>query len=366
MLDHASIIKNLPHQPGVYRYYDQNGVLLYVGKAKDLKKRVSSYFQKGRPKNERLSLMISQIAKIEFTVVDSEKESLILEANLIQSLQPKYNVLLRDDKSYVYVRITRDPIPGIFITRRKYDPQSRYFGPYTRQAGIVEVLRTLRSIFPYCEEKKQKSRPCSYYSIGLCEGICVGQEDKVKYQQKIEKIASILEGKTDTAITYIKDQISSAVKREDFALAALWRNRLKVLDETLASQKVVLPVPQDLDIVTLVIQSTPEGLKLGSVFVQNIRDGRIINVSNFLLTDTHNELEENDKKTTEDWTDWYELKNFERTDKFGKKNNLKPEQTSSSENRQVEHFQMLYKFLSSYYSLKTDVPKIMLQIWEKD
>ena len=152
--DPKEIIKNLPHEPGVYRFYSSSEDPLYIGKAKDLKNRVSSYFQDGRPKNQRLSLMISQIERIEYTVVKTEKESLILEANLIHKLQPKYNILLKDDRNYLYVRLTNaDPIPGFFLTRRKYDPRSDYFGPYTKLSGIVQTMRTLRLIFPYCQEK---------------------------------------------------------------------------------------------------------------------------------------------------------------------------------------------------------------------
>lgn len=153
MKDFSQVISKLPPQPGVYRFYGLGDNILYIGKAKNLKNRVSSYFQAGRPKNQRLTLMVNQIEKIEYTVVASEREALILEANLIYQKQPKYNILLKQDRSYVYVRITSDPIPGVFLTRRKFDPKSVYFGPYTQKVAIFRVLQVLRIIFPYCQER---------------------------------------------------------------------------------------------------------------------------------------------------------------------------------------------------------------------
>jgi excinuclease ABC subunit C len=285
-------IKTIPHKPGVYRYYTQNGGLLYVGKAKDLKNRVSSYFQDGRPKNERLMLMISQIDRIEYTVVETEKESLILEANLINSLQPKFNILLKDDKNYVYVRITNDEIPGIFLNRRKYDHKSRYFGPYTKKYGIVQTLRVLRTIFPYCQQKVFGDKPCEYVSIHQCDGICEGKETIEGYNEKLVQIENVLKGKTDSVEVYIKDKINESVEKGNFELAALWRDRFAILEDTISDQKIILPTPQDIDLLTIIVKFDSSGLQMGSCFVQNIRDGRIVNVSNFLLSGS----EENDSE----------------------------------------------------------------------
>lgn len=295
----AKILKNLPEKPGVYRFYGLDEVILYIGKAKNLKKRVSSYFQSSRPRNQRLTLMISQIQKIEYTVVKTEKESLILEANLIHQLQPKYNVLLKDDRSYLYVRFTNHPIPGVFLTRKKYDPNSQYFGPYTKRTGIYQTLRTLRTIFPFCQEKYPKSRPCSYVGIKQCDGICVGKEKKEDYVQKLEQIKKVLAGKTEDVENFIQTKIQEALKIQNYQLAALWRDRLKSLRETIVDQKIVLPKEQDLDILALVIEENSDGLLIGSVFVQNIRAGKVINVNNFLLTSTKTfteKEEENDYK----------------------------------------------------------------------
>ena len=279
-------VRNLPQKPGVYRFYSGDSGLLYIGKAKNLKNRVSSYFQEGRPKNQRLTLMISRIEQIEYTVVASEKESLILEANLIHNLQPKYNILLKDDKSYVYVRITADPIPAVFVVRKKYDPASFYFGPYTKQGSIYSTLRTLRSTFPYCQERSVQKRPCSYYGIKQCDGICIGKENITDYSQKIQQIKNVLEGKIELVESFISKKISFAVQSTDYALAAMWRDRLNILKETIGTQKIILPQPTDLDMVTLVIRTDAEGLELGSVFVQNIRAGKLVNVANYILAGT--------------------------------------------------------------------------------
>lgn len=284
MSDIKKTVSSIPHKPGVYRFFGIDDELLYIGKAKDLKNRVSSYFQEGRPKNERLSLMISQIIRIEYTVVATEKESLILEANLIHHLQPRYNVQLKDDKSYVYVRITGGVIPSISIVRRKFDPQSQYFGPYTKKSGIIDTLRTLRTIFPYCQERFEKKRPCSYYTIKQCDGICIGIESRVDYMQKIEQITRVLKGESSLVEAYISDKIQSAVSLSNYELASLWRDRKNILLDTIADQKIVLPVPVDIDLMTIVRQYDESGLGIGSVFVQNIRSGRVININNFLLS----------------------------------------------------------------------------------
>ncbi len=282
------VVKSLPHQPGVYRYYSSDEILLYIGKAKDLKNRVSSYFQEGRPKNERLMLMVSQIERIEYTVVQSEKESLILEANLINSLQPKYNILLKDDKNYCYVRITKDPIPAIWVVRRKYDPKSRYFGPYTKKYGIEQTLRTLRTVFPYCQVRFPQQSPCGYVGLHQCDGICYGNETKEGYDKKINCIADVLDGKTQKVVEFIQNNIQTAIEVNNFALAALWRDRLHLLEDTVVDQKIILPNPQDIDTVTLIIKNDASGLQIGSCIVQIIRDGRIINVLNLLFTGTEN------------------------------------------------------------------------------
>jgi len=343
------LVKNLPNKPGVYRFYSDQDTLLYIGKAKNLKNRVSSYFQEGRPKNQRLTLMISQIDRVEYTEVKSEKESLILEANLIHELQPKYNILLKDDKSYIYVRFTnRDPIPGIFLTRRKYDTVSNYFGPYTKKYGIENTLRLLRQIFPYCQERFYTGKPCQYVGIKQCDGICAGLETKENYLEKLEQIKSVLSGKTEVAENFIQTKMKDAISSNNFELAALWRDRLTLLKETIVDQKIILPTPQDLDIITLVVdQPTADGLVIGSIFVQNIRSGKMINVNNFLLSGTSEEE--------------INLENITKTAE-----NSPSSDPGETPDQQDLEMQFMQRFLSTYYSQNTDDAEVLIQIFNKE
>lgn len=278
------VLKNIPNKSGVYRYYDIADNLLYVGKAKNLKKRVTSYFQGSKIISERMLLLLSQIDRIEYSTVDSEKEALILEANLIHSLQPKFNILLKNDSSYLYIRRTNDPIPSYQIVRKKYDPNSKYFGPYTKKFAINDVLRSLRIIFPYCEAKIPQSKPCYYCALKQCNGICYGNENYEEYIERLKKIEAVLNGKTKDVKEELKNKMIEAINKEDYELAALWRDKIKLLDETIYDQKAILPNPQDIDLLTLIISVQSDGLLIGSFYIQNIRDGKINNVNNYLLS----------------------------------------------------------------------------------
>ena len=300
----SKALQNLPPLPGVYRFYNSSNELMYIGKAKNLKNRVRSYFQDRyrliESRGQRIDLMVSQIYRLDYTVVSSEKESLILEANLIHSLQPKYNVSLKDDKSYLYVRVTLgDQVPGIFLCRQKYDPKSLYFGPYTKKVGIAELIRVVRQIFPFCQEKRISGRPCEYVGLHLCEGVCIGKEDLEDYRAKIDQIVKILSGQTKLVKNFIQDKMKQAVSTENYALASLWRDRLSVLDETIIDQKVVLSEALDIDLITLVLEKQEDGLILGSVFYQAIRDGKVNNVLNYLLSGAES-LPENSTKSEAD------------------------------------------------------------------
>ena len=279
-----SVVANLPLLPGVYRFYDFAGQLLYIGKAKNLKNRVSNYFQAN--KNPRTALMVSQIARIEYTIVSSEAEALTLEADTIRTQQPKYNIKLKDDKSFVFVRISGGKIPKITIVRQKYDKKSTYFGPYTKTSNIFETISILRQIFPFCQEKDAPncSKPCSYVQIKQCDGICVNLETVENYSQKIDQIKQVLGGKLGVVQNWIIDKIQASVQNQNYELAGLWRDKLKLLNETICKNNIVLSQPIDLDIVNLVVTRDVSGLEIGSVFVQNVREGRVITVNNFLLS----------------------------------------------------------------------------------
>ena len=290
MPDFKSILQNLPDSPGVYRYYDNKKNLLYIGKAKSLKKRVTSYFQNSKSHNERITLMISLIDSIEYTQVSTEKESLILEANLINNLQPKYNVLLKDDKSYLFIEYTKnDPIPGFFLVRKKENISSEYYGPFTNTRQITEVMKILRTIFPYCQERYPRQKQCQYCSIKQCDGICAGLEDKAAYIVRNKLILSVLNGRTKIALDEVKIKINEFITTGNYEHAAFYRDKLNLLKDIGEKQKIVLKVAEDVDLINLVYQKHEDGEIIGSFFVQQIRDGRIINVFNSIMSGTTEE-----------------------------------------------------------------------------
>ena len=335
----ANILKNLPEQSGVYRYYGAGDSLLYVGKAKNLKNRVSQYFQNNKlANNPRLTFMVSQIEQIEYTVVTTEKEALILEANLIYSLQPKYNILLKDDKSYLYIRVSSQVVPKITLTRRKYDKNSQYFGPYTKKYGIFNILRILRTIFPYCDKTQNDGKPCNYVQIKQCDGICCGKETIENYQNKINQIKKVLGGEVSEVKKWLHRRMADSIILGNYELAGLWRDRLNMLEDVISDQKIILPNPQDLDIVTVVIENDIAGLGIASVFVQNIREGKIINLNNFLMTGSNETELEKD-----------ELENLG---------------INQENNQNIENF--LQTFLVNYYAQQSYKPEVLLNIYENN
>ena len=187
---------NLPIAPGSYQFYNATGKIVYIGKAANLASRVLSYWQKSASLTPAKYSMLKRIVRIKWIETESEIEALLLEANLVKKYQPDYNVLLRDDKRFAYIKISLDDeIPGVFITRI-IDKSGKYFGPFTSALAVRETLRALRKIFPYCLERKIKERPCFYYQLGRCLGICAGKISREDYvRQVIRALVMFLEGK---------------------------------------------------------------------------------------------------------------------------------------------------------------------------
>lgn len=293
-------LKNIPHQAGVYRFYSSNSTLLYIGKAKNLHKRVGSYFQKSKTHNARTRRMVSQIERIEYTIVESEKQSILLESNLISSLQPKYNVLLKNEKNYTYVRITNDPIPTIELVRRKYDHKSTYFGPYVNRYAILATLRSLRQVFPYCQERYPRSRACAYYGIKQCDGICIDLETMDHYNKKLDQIKRVLEGKTDEVDAWINQRIAQSLNDQRYDLAAMWRDRKNLLNSVVGEKKHYLSQSESINLLALVIYFDNEGMVIGSFFLQTIVDGKVVNNYNSILSGTPDQ--EGDRKSNPDYS----------------------------------------------------------------
>ena len=269
--DPRRLLKQIPEIPGVYRMLDGGGKVLYVGKAKDLRRRVSSYF--GRAQNRRIELMVSMIRDIEVTVTSTEGEALLLENNLIKSLQPRFNVLLRDDKSYPYIRLTvRDPFPRLTFHRGSTKGRDRFFGPFISGWAVRETLHLLQKIFPVrqCEDAvfRNRSRPCLQYQIKRCSGPCVGLVTPEDYAQDVRHTIQFLEGRTDEVISELAGRMEAAAGVLDFERAALLRDQIKTL-RGIQQRQYVSGQGGDLDIVAC---ASGGGLTCVQVFY--IRAGR--------------------------------------------------------------------------------------------
>ncbi len=277
----------LPDRPGCYLFKDQNNKILYVGKASVLRQRVRSYFQKSRPSHPRLNALVKKIADIEWIVTDSEVEALILENNLIKEYKPRYNVNLRDDKTYPFIRITNEDFPQVFITRKVVRDGSEYFGPYTNVKQVRSVLKTLRQIFPIRSCKfaltpeviaAKKVDLCLDYYIKKCQGPCQGLQSKEEYAQLIERVRKFLKGKTEELVKELRQQMERLAAEMAFEEAALVRDRLRALEQYRNSQKIVQNDLRDRDVVALAVED-----KEACAVVFRIREGKIIGKQHFYL-----------------------------------------------------------------------------------
>ncbi|UXE60425.1 MAG: excinuclease ABC subunit UvrC [Woronichinia naegeliana WA131] len=239
-------LQEIPADPGVYLMRDRLGEILYIGKAKKLRTRVRSYFRESQAHSPRIALMVQQIAEIEFIVTDTEGEALALEANLIKQHQPRFNILLKDDKKYPYVCITwSEDYPRIFITRKRRlgAAKDRYYGPYVDTRLLSQTLQLIKRVFPLRQRPKPlfKDRPCLNYDIGRCPGVCQKLITPEDYHQTLQKIAMIFQGRTQELTQKLQQQMEAAAENLRFEQAALIRDQLLALNSLNADQKVALP-----------------------------------------------------------------------------------------------------------------------------
>lgn len=295
------VLENLPNLPGVYQFKNDKGKVIYVGKAINLRSRIKSYFRSSSTHTPRTKALVEKINDVEIIVTDSEVEALILESNLIKSLKPRYNVSLKDDKSYPFIRITNEPFPQVFPTRKIVKDGSKYFGPYTEVKVMKSALKIIRNIFMvrnckyYLDEeviKKKKVKLCLEYQIKKCGGPCEGLVSREEYQKMIERVIQLLNGKIDQLISSLKKDMLEASESLRFEEAAAIKEKIDLLTVYSEKQKVVSLDSKDQDIFAL---SYEDNDACSVIF--KIRGGKLLEKRHYYLTNVEhlsvNEMLEN-------------------------------------------------------------------------
>ena len=279
-MDVRQKIQLLPHSPGVYRYYDAAGNVIYVGKAKDLSKRVAQYFVDPDRLTVKTRLLVSRIADVQYSVVDTEADALLLENNLIKQYKPRYNILLKDSKTYPWICVTGDDFPKVYLTRRVVKNGSRYFGPYSSVMHAKALLEFFRQTYPLrsCNLKitseailHHKFRPCLDFHLGRCEGCCIGGVSREDYCAYIDEIVRLLSGGVNSIIRDYKARMTAAADALDFETAQAYKQRIDALQKHYAKSIITAAGERDVDVFSL----ESDGLEAFGNFLR-IRGGAII------------------------------------------------------------------------------------------
>lgn len=283
-MDLKTKLENLPTKPGVYLMKDGSGRIIYVGKAKSLRNRVRAYFHDTPPYHPKISALISKISDFDILATDSEMEALILEANLIKEYKPRYNVNLKDDKRYPYLKVTNEPFPRVLVIRRVKKDKAKYFGPYTNVKAMRHILRILRRIFPirscnYALPSSRKIKLCLDYHIKRCLGPCDGKISQEEYREIVKNVLFFLSGKNNLLMEHLKERMNKYSALEEFEKAASVRDQIKALESVIEKQKVAETEQTDRDIIAFAREK-----KDISVVALQIREGILIGRQNFHLT----------------------------------------------------------------------------------
>ena len=292
----AEKLEHLPTNPGVYQFKNADGKVIYVGKAKNLRSRVRSYFQDGRPRDAKTKALVAKICDLETIITDSPVEALILEDTLIKKLKPRYNISLRDDKTYPYIRVTSEPFPRVFSTRKVIRDGSKYFGPYTDARFARYLIKTLRSIFPIrsCDLNLTdetiaagKYKICLDYHIGKCEGPCEGLVSQQEYRAMIDQVVQVLKGKIRDLERSMKEEMEIYAEKMMFEEAARVRDRLEKVREYSAKQKVVTDDITDRDVLAFSHEDDD-----AAAVILKVREGRLVGKRHHYLSGVLNSSEE--------------------------------------------------------------------------
>ncbi len=288
MFDIQENLKKLPDKPGVYMHKDKLGNIIYVGKAVSLKNRVRQYFQSKRNMPPKVRSMVENIAEFEYITAGSEMEALILECNLIKKHRPKYNVLLRDDKTYPYIKITGEPFPRIIKTRIIKKDGGKYFGPYSDAGAVNKIVDLLNASFALkrCSAVAFPSgfKPCLNYHINQCRGICTGQVDEAEYAEALEGAREFLNGKNKKIIVRLEAQMQASAEKLDFEQAAIYRDYIEAAKALSATQRVVMHQSKDVDVVI-----PAKGRAEAHMVVFFVREGKLVGRETYELEASYEE-----------------------------------------------------------------------------
>ena len=283
-MDLQTKLENLPTSPGVYLMKNDQGEIIYVGKAINLRNRVRSYFRELKPDQAKTKALVKHIADLEYIIADNELEALVLECNLIKKYRPKYNINLKDDKTYPFLKITNEDYPQVLVTRRVLKDGARYYGPYPSVNELRNSLELIRKIFPFrsCKQKVfTNDRPCLNAHIQMCYAPCIGRISKEEYNEMIEQVALFFEGKQDGLVKQLQKEMEAAAENLEFEQAARLRDQLQAVEQIMTQQKAVLGGEDDQDIIAMA-----RGINQCCVQIFFVRGGKIIGRENYFLRGT--------------------------------------------------------------------------------